>query len=74
MRTRRNLLVGGAGVAGLALAALDYRAWDRGVWRAGNGSPCGARMQDLKLHPQGGSRRLQLAQKIFGEKSAGWID
>jgi hypothetical protein len=39
MRTRRNLLVGGAGVAGLALAALGYRAWDRGVWTAGNDNP-----------------------------------
>jgi nitroreductase len=39
MRTRRDLLIGGAGVAAVALAALGYRAWDRGVWAAGNGDP-----------------------------------
>jgi len=38
MRTRRNVLVGGAGVASLVLAASGYRAWDRGVWTAGNGN------------------------------------
>jgi hypothetical protein len=35
MRNRRALLIGGASVA--ALAALGYRAWDRGVWAAGQG-------------------------------------
>jgi nitroreductase len=39
MRTRRNFLVGGAGVAAVALAALGYRAWDRGVWTAGKSNP-----------------------------------
>ena len=34
---RRPLLVGG-GALGLALAGLGYRAWDRGVWAAGEGS------------------------------------
>ena len=39
MRSRRNFLVGGAGVGAVALAALGYRAWDRGVWTAGKGNP-----------------------------------
>jgi hypothetical protein len=39
LRTRRDLLIGGAGVAALALAGLGYRAWDRGVWTPGNGDP-----------------------------------
>jgi hypothetical protein len=37
MRGRRGFLIGGASVA--ALAALGYRAWDRGVWTAGQGDP-----------------------------------
>lgn len=32
-------MVGGAGAAALGLAALGYRAWDRGVWAAGDGNP-----------------------------------
>jgi hypothetical protein len=39
MPIRRDLLIGGAGVTALAFAALGYRAWDRGVWAAGNGNP-----------------------------------
>jgi len=35
MRDRRGFLIGGASAA--ALAALGYRAWDRGVWTAGQG-------------------------------------
>ena len=38
MSTRRSFLIGGAGLATSALAALGYRAWDRGVWAVGNGS------------------------------------
>jgi hypothetical protein len=38
MPTRRNFLIGGAGLATSALAALGYRAWDRGVWAVGRGS------------------------------------
>lgn len=37
MQTRRALLAGGAGVAALALGALGYRAWDRGVGSGGKG-------------------------------------
>ena len=39
MRTRRGFLIGGAGAGVAALAALGYRAWDRGVWTAGQGDP-----------------------------------
>jgi hypothetical protein len=37
MKGRRRFLAGGAGVA--VLAALGYRAWDRGIWTAGQGDP-----------------------------------
>jgi nitroreductase len=37
MGTRRTLLLGAGGAAGLALAGLGYRAWRRGVWSAGEG-------------------------------------
>lgn len=37
MQTRRRLLASGAGVAALALGGLGFRAWDRGVWSAGDG-------------------------------------
>jgi hypothetical protein len=37
MRTRRALLIGGAGAATLALGGLGFRAWDRGVWSGGEG-------------------------------------
>ena len=38
MQGRRSILVGGTSVAVLALAGMGYRAWDRGVWSAGDGS------------------------------------
>ena len=31
------MLIGAAGAAGLSLAGLGYRAWDRGLWSAGEG-------------------------------------
>ena len=37
MQGRRAILTGGASAGALALAALGYRAWDRGVWSAGKG-------------------------------------
>jgi len=37
MLRRRALLIGAAGAAGLSLAGLGYRAWDRGLWSAGEG-------------------------------------
>ena len=37
MHARRAMLIGGASAGTLALAALGYRAWDRGVWSAGKG-------------------------------------
>lgn len=37
MQSRRALLVGGAGVAALALGGLGYRAWNRGLWSGGEG-------------------------------------
>lgn len=37
MGTRRNVLLGAGGVAGLGLIGLGYRGWQRGVWSAGEG-------------------------------------
>ncbi len=38
MRTRRTVLTGGAGAVALVLAGLGYRAWDRGMWSADEGT------------------------------------
>jgi hypothetical protein len=39
MGTRRSFLIGSTCVAALAIAALGWRAWDRGVWAASSGEP-----------------------------------
>ena len=54
MTSRRTLIAGGAGAA--LLAALGYRAWDRGVFSAGEG-PAFAPWQEWQGHAGEGSRR-----------------
>ncbi|MGO8918943.1 MAG: Acg family FMN-binding oxidoreductase [Stellaceae bacterium] len=56
MRTRRALLVGGAGAAALALGGLGWRAWDRGVWSGGEG-PAYAPWSDWRGSAADGSKR-----------------
>jgi len=54
MATRRTVIAGGAGAA--VLAALGYRAWDRGVFTSGEG-PAYEAWQDWQGHPGEGTER-----------------
>jgi len=54
MATRRTMIAGGAGAA--VLAALGYRAWDRGVFSSGEG-PAYEAWQDWQGHAGEGSKR-----------------
>jgi hypothetical protein len=59
MVSRRTVITGGAGAA--VLAALGYRAWDRGVFASGEG-PAFAAWQEWQGHPgEGPARPLHAA-------------